>query len=175
MDFKCQYHETYEPVAYRSKEDPTLCKDGFKIAALEAEVARLKVALLRSQLLAARENTHAFVGEGHGCAICGNERKDVIHRGLPCQLAASSGVLEQVEKAQARPEFDPKSELHYPLLIVKVVDPGCTLELQIEVALTGKLVRISSTEFPKVDMELFVSALVSQFKDAWNLFKNVRR
>src|SRR3990167_1866534 len=32
----------------------------------------------------------------------------------------------------AKDEFDPQSETHHPLLIIKAVEPGCTTELQIE-------------------------------------------
>ena len=42
-------------------------------------------------------------------------------------------------------EFDPTKERHLPLLIVKAVDPGCTLEPQIENAVTGEVVRLTTT------------------------------
>lgn len=64
-------------------------------------------------------------------------------------------------------EFDPTKETHHPLLIVKAVDPGCTLELQIENAVTGEVVRLTTTESASGDMWEFERALLKQFRIAW--------
>lgn len=64
-------------------------------------------------------------------------------------------------------EFDPTYERHYPLLIVKTVDPGCTIELQIENSLTGEITRITSTESPDEDERVMVAKLTEVFLDAW--------
>lgn len=61
-------------------------------------------------------------------------------------------------------EFDPECEKHWPLLIVKVVDPGCTLEVQIENVVTGKITRLSSTEDASLDQVAFENALVRSFR-----------
>ena len=44
-----------------------------------------------------------------------------------------------------RSEFDPTSERHMFGFVVKVVDPGCTIEVQIEEA-DGTVTRITTTE-----------------------------
>ena len=61
-------------------------------------------------------------------------------------------------------EFDPTSEKHYPALIVKFIDPGCTFELQIEEAHTGLVTRITSTESPEHDQHDFEQALLDAFR-----------
>jgi hypothetical protein len=68
---------------------------------------------------------------------------------------------------QQMKEFDPECERHWPLLLVKAVNPGCTLELQIENAVTGKVVRITSTEAPDCDDAYMEAAVVEQFRIAW--------
>lgn len=71
---------------------------------------------------------------------------------------------------QRMKEFDPECELHFPLVIVKAVDPGCTLELQIENAVTGRVTRLTSTDDSQHDMQEFEAALIINFREAW---KNV--
>ena len=63
-------------------------------------------------------------------------------------------------------EFDPECERHWPLLIIKKVDPGCTEELQIENAETGEVVRITTTDNPAADMIKFETAILEQFRKA---------
>lgn len=72
---------------------------------------------------------------------------------------------------QQMAEFDPECELHHPLLIIKVVDPGCTLELQIENVVTGRVVRLTSGENSSLDESMFVKMVSGQFLDAWRNFK----
>lgn len=60
-------------------------------------------------------------------------------------------------------EFDPECELHKPLLIVKAIDPGCTKELQIENCLTGRVVRLTTTESSENDLLAFRNALMVEF------------
>jgi hypothetical protein len=55
-------------------------------------------------------------------------------------------------------EFDPTSEKHMFGFLVKMVDPGCTLELQIEEA-NGTVTRLTSTENPAHDREQFHRAI----------------
>ena len=64
-------------------------------------------------------------------------------------------------------EFDPECERHLPVLIVKAVDPGCTLELQIEDCTTGKVTRLTTTEDPNQDLASFEAAVLSAFRAAW--------
>lgn len=66
-------------------------------------------------------------------------------------------------------EFDPTRELHKPILIIKSVDPGCTLELQIENAITGEVIRLTSTEDGRSDMAVFEQAIIEAFRSAWRL------
>lgn len=68
---------------------------------------------------------------------------------------------------QSMKEFDPECERHFPLLIIKSIDPGCTRELQIEVCLTGEVVRITSTESAARDREVFEAAILNAFRAAW--------
>lgn len=68
-------------------------------------------------------------------------------------------------------EFDPEYELHHPLLIVKAVDPGCTLELQIENCRTGQVTRITTTDDSDTDRRAFEEALIATFRAAWGKFK----
>lgn len=67
-------------------------------------------------------------------------------------------------------EFDPTKEKHHPLLIIKAVDPGCTLELQIEDAVSGEVVRITTTESESSDQEVMVAKIVAMFTRAWENF-----
>jgi hypothetical protein len=62
-------------------------------------------------------------------------------------------------------EFDPECELHRPVLIIKAVDPGCTLELQIEDCITGKVIRLTTTD--RDDMPEFEKAILEAFRAAW--------
>ena len=64
-------------------------------------------------------------------------------------------------------EFDPTSETHHPLLIIKAVEPGCTTELQIEDARIGKVVRLTTTDRPANDDAVFEAAVVSAWRVAW--------
>lgn len=65
-------------------------------------------------------------------------------------------------------EFDPECELHLPLLYVKVVDPGCTRELQIENCVTGQVVRLTTTDSESHDKEAFEKALLAAFRQVWH-------
>ena len=64
-------------------------------------------------------------------------------------------------------EFDPESEKHYPLLIVKVVDPGCTLELQLEDCVSGTVYRMTTTEDEVDDRKVFRRRLDEVFDLVW--------
>lgn len=82
--------------------------------------------------------------------------------------------MQRMEKPlvahQNMQEFDPECEKHFPLLVVKAVDPGCTIELQIENGITGKVTRLSSTESIDRDRDAFEKALLSAFRNAWSHF-----
>jgi hypothetical protein len=47
-------------------------------------------------------------------------------------------------------QFEPDTETHHVGFIVKCVDPGCTLEIQIEER-SGRVTRITTTENPNDD------------------------
>ena len=68
-------------------------------------------------------------------------------------------------------EFDPECERHYPLLTVKAVDPGCTIELQIECAITGRVTRLTTTDDSKTDDAAFEAAIIAAFRHAWSSAK----
>ncbi len=72
---------------------------------------------------------------------------------------------------QSMKEFDPECERHYPLITVKAVDPGCTLEFQIENALTGQVTRITTTESEDDDMKTVRQAILEQFAYALVLWE----
>ena len=57
----------------------------------------------------------------------------------PPQTAAEAGV-----------EFNPNTEAHHFGFIVKLIDPGCTIEVQIEER-SGRVTRITTTENPDDD------------------------
>lgn len=64
-------------------------------------------------------------------------------------------------------------ELHKPLLIIKAVDPGCTLELQIENCANGEVTRLTTTD--KDDLPEFEMAVVKAFRTAWlNVERNAQ-
>ena len=69
-----------------------------------------------------------------------------------------------------RPEFDPKSEKHFVAMVVKFVDPGCTLELQIEES-DGTVTRLTSTENPTADKSEFMLAVTQAFERSMKRFK----
>lgn len=64
-------------------------------------------------------------------------------------------------------EFDPSKERHRPLLIVKSVDPGCTLELQIENCVTGEVTRLTTGDSDAADRVAFEKAVVDALRKAW--------
>lgn len=64
-------------------------------------------------------------------------------------------------------EFDPTSERHFPLLIIKAVEPGCTTELQIEDVQSGKVTRLTTTEDADQDEALFEHAVLEAFRAAF--------
>jgi hypothetical protein len=68
-------------------------------------------------------------------------------------------------------EFDPTSEQHWPLLIVKAVDGGCTTELQIENATNGDVTRVTTTDNEEFDDDEMERALQEAFQIAWNNLK----
>jgi hypothetical protein len=55
-------------------------------------------------------------------------------------------------------EFNPNGETHHFGFIVKVVDPGCTLEVQIE-EVSGQVTRITTTDNPTADREAIREAI----------------
>lgn len=67
-------------------------------------------------------------------------------------------------------EFDPKSERHFPLLIIKAVEPGCTTELQIEETISGRVVRLTTAEDAERDEKLFDREVLAAFRRAWNAY-----
>lgn len=68
-------------------------------------------------------------------------------------------------------EFDPTSEKHFPLLIIKAVEPGCTTELQIENTLTGEVTRFTTTEDPSDDEKVFATAIQIAWEKAWLVYQ----
>lgn len=75
--------------------------------------------------------------------------------------------MKKLVAQQRMKEFDLECELHHPLLIVKAVDPGCTTELQIENCVTGKIVRLTTTDESVADMNKFIDAVCDEFRKAW--------
>ena len=69
----------------------------------------------------------------------------------------------------AKDEFDPTKELHHPLLYIKLVDPGCTYELQIE-SFDGKVIRLTTTDDDTEDLELFCRTVLAAFRSAYDRF-----
>ena len=67
-----------------------------------------------------------------------------------------------------RREFDPSTETHHFGFTVKVVDPGCTLEVQIEER-SGQVTRVTTTDNQEHDriaiMTAISEAVVRMFKD----------
>lgn len=55
-------------------------------------------------------------------------------------------------------EFNPETETHHFGLLVKFVDPGCTLELQIEEC-TGRVTRLTTTDNSEADLRAFKAAV----------------
>lgn len=67
---------------------------------------------------------------------------------------------------QLMKEFDPECEKHYPIMIIKAIDPGCTLEIQIECA-DGRVIRDTTTNDPHGDRIRFRGIVVEQFDRMW--------
>lgn len=67
---------------------------------------------------------------------------------------------------QCMQEFDPECERHFQIMIVKLVDPGCTIELQIEICKSGKVYRFTSTDNAEQDDAVFATAVLAAFKEA---------
>ena len=76
-------------------------------------------------------------------------------------------VKKLVAQQSGMKEFDPECETHRPVLIIKAVDPGCTLELQIEMCASGRVVRITTTDNPEDDMTSFEAAIIKAFREVW--------
>lgn len=66
-------------------------------------------------------------------------------------------------------EFDPRKERHWPLIIAKLVDPGCTAEIQIENCATGAITRITTTDDPHGDEVRIRTAVLAVFDNAWDV------
>ena len=60
--------------------------------------------------------------------------KGTINLHAPAKWAAETGA-----------QFDPETETHHFGFLVKVVEPGCTLEVQIEER-SGRVTRVTTTE-----------------------------
>jgi len=71
-------------------------------------------------------------------------------------------------------EFNPESEKHFPLLILKAVEPGCTLELQIEDVVSGKVTRATTMDSAEEDREVFESLVLEAFREAWSKYTHNR-
>lgn len=67
-------------------------------------------------------------------------------------------------------EFDPECERHFPLISIKMVEPGCTSEIQIENAITGTVQRYTTTDNPEADLLLFEEAILSTFRTAFKSY-----
>lgn len=72
-------------------------------------------------------------------------------------------------------EFDPRSERHHPLLIIKAVEPGCTTELQIEDVATGRIVRLTTAENADEDDALFEREVLAAWRRAWVAYQEGKR
>lgn len=66
-------------------------------------------------------------------------------------------------------EFDPSTEVHHFAFTVKIVDPGCTLELQIEER-SGRITRLTTTDNPVADKLQFTAAVVGALRRAMQGF-----
>lgn len=72
-------------------------------------------------------------------------------------------------------EFDPRCECHYPLFIVKAVEPGCTTEFQVENALTGEVKRITTTEDAAEDFLAFRNMVLAVAIEVWDKYSSQGR
>ena len=65
-------------------------------------------------------------------------------------------------------QFEPETETHHIAFQVKIVDPGCTLEVQIEER-SGQVTRVTTTDNQEHDriaiMTAISEAVVRMFKD----------
>ena len=66
-------------------------------------------------------------------------------------------------------EFDPTTEQHFPLLLIKAVEPGCTTEIQLEL-IDGTVERFTTTEDADRDEELFEQQIIDCFRKAWGYY-----
>lgn len=71
-------------------------------------------------------------------------------------------------ESRRKREFDPKSEKHFPLLIIKAVEPGCTTELQIEDVINGDIVRLTTTDDEATDDQAFREAILAAWLKVWH-------
>jgi hypothetical protein len=83
-------------------------------------------------------------------------------------------MMPHVPKAGGAAEFDPESERHFPLLIIKAVEPGCTTELQIEDCDTGQVTRVSTTDDAENDDIAFMGAIRVAWEKAWERYQSRR-
>lgn len=60
--------------------------------------------------------------------------------------------------AETGRQFEPETETHHFGFLVKVVEPGCTLEMQIEER-SGRVMRLTTTESASVDRTAFHKAV----------------
>lgn len=68
-------------------------------------------------------------------------------------------------------EFDPTTEQHFPLLLIKAVEPGCTTEIQLEL-IDGTVMRFTTTEDADQDDKLFEEKVLDCFRYAWRHYCN---
>lgn len=70
-----------------------------------------------------------------------------------------------------RREFDPETEVHHFGILVKLVDPGCTLEVQIEER-SGQVTRITTTEdrtLDRAEIRKKVNDAVERMLNEWKI------
>ncbi len=76
-------------------------------------------------------------------------------------------ALHGVETGVPMKEFDPECEVHRPVIIVKAVNAGCALELQIENCATGRVKRLTTTESEEIDVANFEREILASYREAW--------
>jgi hypothetical protein len=80
------------------------------------------------------------------------KKKGSIRLHVPTKYATDTGR-----------QFEPETETHHFGFVVKVVDPGCTLEIQIEER-SGQVTRITTTDEPHADVEVITAAVLDALK-----------
>lgn len=95
-----------------------------------------------------------------------SNKKTIVQAGPRTQSAIRGSITLHVPErygSDTQRQFEPSTETHNFGFLVKIVDPGCTLEVQIEER-SGRVTRITTTESRARDKEV-IHATVLQALD----------